>query len=84
MRRPPWPGTWDWAGWWSSTTTTRSPSDGGTDLALSDDAAARFRSYGWHTTELGEAAEDLDALEAGLRQAIAGRRIVRRWWLSDR
>ncbi len=45
--------------------------DGGTDLALSDDAAARFRSYGWHTTELGEAAEDLDALEAGLRQAIA-------------
>ena len=45
--------------------------DGGTDLALSDDAAARFRSYGWHTTELGEAAEDLDALEAGLRRAAA-------------
>ena len=45
--------------------------DGGTDLALSDDAAARFRSYGWHTVELGEAAEDPDALEAGLRQAMA-------------
>ena len=45
--------------------------DGGTDLALSDDAAARFRSYGWHTTELGEAADDLDALEAGLRDAAA-------------
>ena len=45
--------------------------DGGTDLALSDDAAARFRSYDWHTTELGEAAEDLDALEAGLRDAAA-------------
>ena len=45
--------------------------DGGTDLALSDDAAARFRSYGWHTVELGEAAEDADALEAGLRQAMA-------------
>ena len=45
--------------------------DGGTDLALSDDAAARFRSYGWHTEELGEAAEDLDALEAGLRRAAA-------------
>ena len=45
--------------------------DGGTDLALSDDAAARFRSYGWHTTELGEAAEDVDALEAGLRRAAA-------------
>ena len=45
--------------------------DGGTDLALSDDAAARFRSYGWHTEELGEAADDLDALEAGLRRAAA-------------
>ena len=45
--------------------------DGGTDLALSDDAAARFRAYGWHVTELGEAAEDLDALEAGLRGAMA-------------
>ena len=45
--------------------------DGGTDLALSDDAAARFRAYGWHTTELGEAAEDVDALEAGLRRAAA-------------
>ena len=44
--------------------------DGGTDLALSDDAAARFRSYGWNAVELGEAAEDLDALEAGLRQAM--------------
>ena len=45
--------------------------DGGTDLALSDDAAARFRAYGWHTIELGEAAEDPDALEAGLRRAMA-------------
>ena len=45
--------------------------DGGTGLALSDDAAARFRSYGWHTEELGEAAEDVDALEAGLRRAAA-------------
>ena len=45
--------------------------DGGTDLALSDDAAARFRSYGWDVQELGEAADDLDALEAGLRRAAA-------------
>ena len=45
--------------------------DGGIDLALSDDAAARFRAYGWHVIELGEAAEDLDALEAGLREASA-------------
>ena len=43
--------------------------DGSTDLAVSDDAAARFRSYGWHVVELGEAAEDLDAMEAALRAA---------------
>jgi transketolase len=45
--------------------------DGPTDLALSDDAAARFRAYGWHVIELGEAAEDLDALESGLSDAAA-------------
>jgi transketolase len=43
--------------------------DGHTDLALSDDAALRFRGYGWNVVELGEAAEDLDALEAALRGA---------------
>ena len=41
--------------------------DGPTELSLSDDAAARFTSYGWHVEHLGEAAEDLDALEAALR-----------------
>ncbi|HLT16927.1 MAG TPA: transketolase [Acidimicrobiales bacterium] len=45
--------------------------DGTTDLALSDDAAKRFEAYGWHVLELGEAADDLDALEAGLRAAMA-------------
>ncbi|QGG95319.1 transketolase [Actinomarinicola tropica] len=44
--------------------------DGPTDLALSDDAAARFRGYGWNVIDLGDAATDLDALETGLRQAI--------------
>jgi transketolase len=43
--------------------------DGPTELALSDDAAARFAAYGWHVEDLGEAAEDLDALEAALRRA---------------
>ena len=38
---------------------------------MSDDAAARFRSYGWHVLELGEVGEDLDALEAGLNEAKA-------------
>jgi transketolase len=45
--------------------------DGPTEIALSDDAAARFRAYGWHVVELGEAANDLDALEAGIRAAMA-------------
>lgn len=45
--------------------------DGTTDLAFSEDVPARFRAYGWHVEELGEVADDLDALEAGLRRAMA-------------
>ena len=45
--------------------------DGPTELALSDDAAGRFRSYGWHVVELGEVPNDLDAIEAGIREAMA-------------
>ena len=45
--------------------------DGPTDLSLSDNAAQRFTAYGWHVLDLGEAAEDLDALEAGIRTAMA-------------
>ena len=40
--------------------------DGVTDLALSDDAATRFAAYGWHVQQVGEVAEDLDALEKAL------------------
>ncbi|MDQ2677621.1 MAG: transketolase [Actinomycetota bacterium] len=40
--------------------------DGPTELALSDDAVRRFESYGWQVIEVGEAGEDLDALEAAL------------------
>jgi transketolase len=43
--------------------------DGPTELAYSDDAAMRFRSYGWNVDEVGEVAEDLDALEAALLRA---------------
>ena len=43
--------------------------DGPTELALSDDAAKRFDAYGWHVLEMGEAAEDLDALEQALLEA---------------
>ena len=41
--------------------------DGDTALAYSDDVPQRFEGYGWHVVQLGEAAEDTDALEAGLR-----------------
>ncbi len=45
--------------------------DGPTEIALTDDAAARFRAYGWHVEEVGEIANDLDALEAALLRAKA-------------
>lgn len=43
--------------------------DGPTELALSDDAVGRFEAYGWQVIQLGEASEDLDAMEAALREA---------------
>ena len=43
--------------------------DGHTELAFSDDSAARFRAYGWDVVELGEIANDCDALEAALNAA---------------
>ena len=45
--------------------------DGATELALRDDAAARFASYGWHVINVGEAAHDLTVLEEAVRQAQA-------------
>ncbi len=45
--------------------------DGPTELALNDDAGRRFEAYGWHVDRLGEVANDLDALEAGIRAAMA-------------
>jgi transketolase len=45
--------------------------DGPTELALHDNAAARFEAYGWHVINVGEKANDLDALEAATRDAIA-------------
>ena len=45
--------------------------DGPTELSLSDDAAQRFEAYGWHVVDLGEAAENLDTLESGVRAAMA-------------
>ena len=45
--------------------------DGPTELTLNDDAGLRFEAYGWHVDRLGEVANDTDALEAGLRRAMA-------------
>lgn len=45
--------------------------DGPTELALSDDAVKRFEAYGWHVDDIGEAANDLDALESAIRGAMA-------------
>ena len=45
--------------------------DGATELALRDDPAERFAAYGWHVIDLGDQANDLDALEGATRAAIA-------------
>ncbi|MGI8491312.1 MAG: transketolase, partial [Acidimicrobiales bacterium] len=45
--------------------------DGPTELTLDDDAGERFAAYGWHVENLGEAANDCDAIEAGIRRAMA-------------
>ncbi|MHB1129231.1 MAG: transketolase [Ilumatobacteraceae bacterium] len=43
--------------------------DGSTSLSCSDDVVSRFRAYGWNVIELGEIANDLDALETALLAA---------------
>ncbi len=43
--------------------------DGPTELSYSDDVAERFAAYGWGVDDIGEVANDLDALEAALVRA---------------
>jgi transketolase len=45
--------------------------DGPTELSYSDDVPKRFEGYGWHVVHLGEVANDLDAIEAGVRAGMA-------------
>jgi transketolase len=44
--------------------------DGPTELAYDDDAVKRFEAYGWRVRYLGEIANDVDALEAAIREAL--------------
>jgi transketolase len=43
--------------------------DGPTELSFTDNTPERFRAYGWHVMEIGEVANDTDALEAALNEA---------------
>jgi transketolase len=45
--------------------------DGPTEISLTDDPAKRFEAYGWHVEDLGEIANDTDALEGAVRRAMA-------------
>src|ERR1700722_7034141 len=45
--------------------------DGPTELAYTDNVAERFDAYGWDTDNIGEVANDTDALEAAVRRAMA-------------
>ena len=45
--------------------------DGDTALSSTDDVVGRFLAYHWHVEDIGEEANDLDALEAAVRGAMA-------------
>ena len=45
--------------------------EGPTDLAFSEDVAARFRAYGWHVSHVADV-NDLDALRAALSPSSPG------------
>ena len=43
--------------------------EGETELTYSDDVAKRFAGYHWHVQDIGDRANDLDAIESALAQA---------------
>jgi transketolase len=44
--------------------------DGPTELAYNDDVVKRFEGYGWRVRYLGEVANEVDVLEAAVREAL--------------
>ena len=44
--------------------------DGPTELAYNDNVPERFEAYGWNVRNLGEMANDVDGLEAAIREAM--------------
>jgi transketolase len=44
--------------------------DGPTELAYDDNVEERFEAYGWRVHNLGEMANDVDALEVAIREAL--------------
>ena len=44
--------------------------DGPTELAYNDNPVERFEAYGWNVRNLGEMANDVDGLEAAIREAM--------------
>jgi transketolase len=44
--------------------------DGPTELAYNDDPVERFEAYGWRVHNLGEIANDVEALEAAIREVL--------------
>ncbi len=44
--------------------------DGPTELAYNDNVPGRFEAYGWRVHNLGEMANDVDGLEAAIREAL--------------
>ncbi len=45
--------------------------DGPTELAYTDNVAERFAAYGWDVDNIGEVANDTDAIEAAIRRGMA-------------
>ena len=65
------PGTSGSAASSTSTTTTTSRSTARPSSRTPTTCPSASRAYGWHVVQLGEVANDLDALERGLREGMA-------------